>query len=28
MSWFLFALLFALTLAQWKVINRRTEHAT
>jgi multiple sugar transport system permease protein len=27
MSWFLFALLLLLTLAQWKVINRRVEHA-
>lgn len=27
MSWFLFALLLVLTLAQWKVINRRVEHA-
>lgn len=27
MSWFLFALLLALTLAQWKVINRKMEHA-
>jgi ABC-type sugar transport system permease subunit len=27
MSWFLFALLLVLTLAQWKVINRRVDHA-
>ncbi|MFN8579779.1 MAG: sugar ABC transporter permease [Gemmatimonadaceae bacterium] len=28
MSWFLFALLLILTVAQWKILNRRVEHAT
>lgn len=28
MSWFLFALLLVLTVAQWKVLNRRVDHAT
>ncbi len=27
MSWFLFALLLALTVTQWRVLNRRVEHA-
>jgi ABC-type sugar transport system permease subunit len=28
MSWFLFALLLVLTVAQWRVLNRRVDHAT
>ncbi len=27
MSWFLFALLLALTITQWRILNRRVEHA-
>lgn len=28
MSWFLFALLLALTITQWRMLNQRVEHAT